>query len=127
MTSRISEVFEHPDIVRGAPVHYREIGGGKTPPHAVRMAFRVHPHRTGVTAMKSEDTIPLLIPRKDLGKAKTAHFVHSDKTVGVSGEFPELMKAVRDGDLETVSILCAQLFVLNSVPSVLPALYSILT
>jgi len=74
--------------------------------------------------MKSEDTVPLLIPRRDPGKAKTAHFVHSDKTVGVLGEFPELTKAVREGDLEKISILCAQLFVLNSVPSVLPAFRS---
>jgi hypothetical protein len=67
--------------------------------------------------MKSEDTVPVLIPRKDLGKAKTAHFVHSDKTVGVLGEFPELTKAVREGDLEKISVLCGQLFVLNSVPA----------
>ena len=75
--------------------------------------------------MKSE--VPLVIPRKDLGRAKTAHFVHSDKTVGILGEFPELTKAVRAGDLEMVSILCAQLFVLNSVPTVLPALHSMPT
>ena len=68
--------------------------------------------------MKSEDTVPLLIPRKHLGKAKPAHFVHSDKTVGMLGEFPELTKAVREGDLEKISVLCGQLFVLNSVPSV---------
>ena len=75
--------------------------------------------------MKSEDTIPLLIPGKDLGRAEPAHFVHSDKTVGMLGEFPELTKAVRERDVVTVSVLCAQLFVLNSVPSVLPALHPI--
>lgn len=73
--------------------------------------------------MKSEDTIPLLVPKKNPGTAKTAHFVHSDKTVGMLGDFPELTRAVREGDLEKVSILCAQLFVLNSVPSTTPALY----
>jgi len=67
--------------------------------------------------MKCEDTVPLLISRKDPAKAKTAHFVHSDKTVGVLGEFPELMKAVRERDVEKVSILRGQLFVLNSVPA----------
>jgi hypothetical protein len=40
--------------------------------------------------------------------------VCSDKVVCTLGEFPELTKAVRDGDLATVSILCAQLFDLNS-------------
>jgi hypothetical protein len=67
--------------------------------------------------MKSEDTVPLLMPREDQGRAKTAHFVHSDKTVGVLGEFPELTMAVREGDVEKISILCGQLFVLNSVPA----------
>lgn len=66
--------------------------------------------------MKSEDTMAMQITRKNPDRAKTAHFVHSDKTVGVLGEFPELTKAVREGDLEKVSILCGQLFVLNSVP-----------
>jgi hypothetical protein len=44
--------------------------------------------------MKSEETIPMLISRKNPGRAKTVHFVHRDKTVGVLGEFPELTKAV---------------------------------
>ena len=64
--------------------------------------------------MKSDDTIPLLISRKDQGKAKTAHFVHSDKTVSVLGELPELTKAVREGDVTEISALCVQLFELNS-------------
>ena len=71
--------------------------------------------------MESEDTVPLLISRKDQGKTKIAHFIHSDKTVGGLGDFPELTKAVREGRSGTVSILCAQLFILNSLPNVLPA------
>jgi len=64
--------------------------------------------------MKSQDEITLLIPRTDQSKAETARFVHSDKIVGVLGEFPELTKAVRERDLPTVSILCARLYFLNS-------------
>jgi hypothetical protein len=41
-------------------------------------------------------------------------FIHTDKIVGVLGEYPELTKAVRDGDVATVRILCAQLFDLNT-------------
>ena len=40
--------------------------------------------------------------------------VYSDKMVCTLGDFPELTKAVRDGDLATVSILCAQLFDLDA-------------
>jgi len=40
--------------------------------------------------------------------------VYSDKMVCTLDEFPELTKAVRDGDLATVSILCAQLFDLDA-------------
>ncbi len=40
----------------------------------------------------------------------TLRLMNADMTVGVLAEFPELTKAVRDGDLATVSILCAQLF-----------------
>ena len=40
--------------------------------------------------------------------------VYSDEIVHTQGEFPELTKAVRDGDLATVSILCAQLFDLDA-------------
>jgi len=46
-------------------------------------------------------------------KPDVARFVSTDKVVGMLGEFPELTKAVREGDLETVSILCAQVFILN--------------
>ena len=58
--------------------------------------------------------------RQDQGKVTTARFVHTDKIVRRLDEFPELTKALREGDLATVSILCAQLFELNSdtkVPS----------
>jgi len=50
-----------------------------------------------------------------------ARFIYTDKIVGRMGKFPELTKAVREGDVATISILCAQLFILNSVPNVLPA------
>jgi hypothetical protein len=36
------------------------------------------------------------------------------------GEFPELTKAVRTGDLAAVSILCAQLFNLDASPAPRP-------
>jgi hypothetical protein len=48
-------------------------------------------------------------------EAKIARFIHTDNIAGRLGEFPELTKAVREGDLEKVSTLCGQLFVLNSV------------
>ena len=38
----------------------------------------------------------------------------TDEIVHTLAEFPELMKAVRDGDLATISILCAQLFDLDA-------------
>jgi len=62
--------------------------------------------------MESEDDITELIPepKKDQGIAKNARFVNGDRSVGILGEFPELTKAVREGDLATVSLLCAQLF-----------------
>ena len=64
--------------------------------------------------MKSDDTIPLLLPVEDQGTAECAHFIHSDKTVGLFGDFPELTNAVRTGDLATISSLCAKLFDLYS-------------
>ena len=68
--------------------------------------------------MKSSDaaTIPSEVQRK----AEIARFFHSDKIVGVLGEFPELTNAVRDGDLDTVSVLCARLFNLNGDARLLP-------
>jgi hypothetical protein len=45
-----------------------------------------------------------------MGSAETAHFVHSDRAVGGLGDFPELTKAVRIGDLATVSMLCEKRF-----------------
>jgi hypothetical protein len=65
--------------------------------------------------MKSEDTVPMLIPKRN--PVRAAHFVHSDKTVSVVGEFPELTKAVREGDVHKISVLCGHLFVLNSMPA----------
>ena len=40
--------------------------------------------------------------------------VYTDEMVCMLGEFPELTKAVRTGDLAAVSILCARLFDLNA-------------
>jgi hypothetical protein len=37
---------------------------------------------------------------------ETARFAYTDNIVGRSGDFPELTKAVRAGDLATVSNLC---------------------
>jgi hypothetical protein len=62
---------------------------------------------------KFQDTDPFLtLPVAK--KGAVARFVHTDKIVGRMGEFPELTKAVREGDIATVSILCAQLFDSNS-------------
>ena len=51
---------------------------------------------------------------KDLRRMGDVRFIHTDKIVGVLGEYPELTRAVRDGDVATVRILCAQLFDLNT-------------
>lgn len=53
-------------------------------------------------------------------EAKIARFIHTDNIVGRLGEFPALTKAVREGDLETVSVLCEQLFRLNSDINIRP-------
>jgi hypothetical protein len=75
---------------------------------------------SGSKTMKSEDDIALPIARKDQGKAETARFVHSDHIGGVLGDFSDLTKAVRQGDLATVSALCTQLFDLNFASKVRP-------
>ena len=63
--------------------------------------------------MKSEETVPLLIPRKDLGKTEIAHFGRSNRTVDSLSDYPELTKAVREGDVAEISAWCLQLFELN--------------
>ena len=70
--------------------------------------------------MKSPDEITSQMARRDQGKAESDRFVHGDKIVGRFGEFPELTKAVREGDVAAVSILCAQLFDLNSAAKLRP-------
>jgi len=68
--------------------------------------------------MRSEfqETNPFLtLPTARVGEV--ARFIYTDNIVGRLGEFPELAKAVREGDLEKVSVLCGQLFILNSVPA----------
>jgi hypothetical protein len=66
--------------------------------------------------MNSQEEVKL---RRGQGTAENACFFHSDNIVGLLGDFPELTQAVREGDLATISILCAQLFV-NSVAKVRP-------
>jgi len=70
--------------------------------------------------MKSPDKITLLTARRKQGTAENARFAYTDKIVGRLGDFPELTKAVREQDLATVSILCAQLFDLNSATTLRP-------
>jgi len=43
-------------------------------------------------------------------KADNAPSVHTDEIVCTLSEFPELTKAVRDGDLSAISDLCERLF-----------------
>jgi hypothetical protein len=62
----------------------------------------------------------LQIPRRDPSNAKPVRFIHTDEVVGVAREFPESTKAVREGDLETVSLLRMQFFNLNSEVKILP-------
>lgn len=64
--------------------------------------------------MKVQDTATMEIPRKNYGRAESVLFVHTDTIAGKPGEFPELTKAVRAGDLDTISGLCAGLYFLNS-------------
>jgi hypothetical protein len=66
----------------------------------------------GVRPAHDQPTLELSI--KDLRRMVSIRFIHTDKIVGVLGEYPELTKAVRNGDVATVRILCAQLFDLNA-------------
>lgn len=66
-----------------------------------------------VTDHETQNTVTTMPTPLDR-KAKTARFLHTDKIVGRLGDFPELTKAVRAGDVATVSTLCAQLFHSNS-------------
>lgn len=66
-----------------------------------------------------QDTDPFLTIRT-ARKDEIARFVYTDKIVGRLGEFPELTRAVREGDLATVSFLCEQLFHLNSGINIRP-------
>jgi hypothetical protein len=54
------------------------------------------------------------ILRMNRNQVKPARFLHTDHMVGMLVEFPELTKSVREGDLDTVSNLCARLYLLNS-------------
>ena len=66
----------------------------------------------GLRPDQDQPTLELSI--KDLRRIGSVRFIHTDKIVGVLGEYPELTKAVRDGDIAMVRILCARLFDLNS-------------
>jgi hypothetical protein len=60
-----------------------------------------------------QETNPFLtMPTARVGQV--ARFVHTDKSVGRLGDFPELTQAVREGDVPTITVLCAELFGLNS-------------
>jgi hypothetical protein len=76
-------------------------------------------HNIAVRHSESQETAPMLTTPIN-SKAQIARFAHTDKIVGRLGEFPELTKAVREGDVETVSILCRQLFDLNSDVNIRP-------
>ena len=65
----------------------------------------------GLRPDHDQPTLELSI--KDLRRMGRIRFIHTDKIVGVLGEYPELTQAVRDGNVATVRILCAQLFDLN--------------
>lgn len=54
------------------------------------------------------------------GVGEIARFVYTDKIIDRLADCPELTKAGREGDVETVSILCAQLFHLNSGVNIHP-------
>ena len=45
---------------------------------------------------------------------EVARFVYTDYIVGRLGDFPELTRAVREGDVGEFSALCVRLFELNS-------------
>jgi hypothetical protein len=64
--------------------------------------------------MRVQDKATMEIPRKNYGRAESVLFVRTDTIFGKLGEFPELTKAVREGDLDTISGLCAGLYFLNA-------------
>ena len=66
----------------------------------------------GLRPDHDQPTLELSI--KDLGRMGRVRFIHTDKIVGVFGEYPELTQAVRDGDVAMVRTLCAQLFDSNT-------------
>jgi hypothetical protein len=76
-------------------------------------------HQKAATKSEMQDTVTIMITT-NRRKAEIARFVHTDRIVGRLGDFPQLTKAVRDGDLATVSILCAQLFDSNCLTKVRP-------
>lgn len=64
--------------------------------------------------MKVQDVATLEIPRKSYRKAESVLFLNTDTIAGKLGEFPELTKAVREGNLDTISGLCAGLYFLSA-------------
>jgi len=62
---------------------------------------------------KSTDSMAIMAKATEMS-AENAVSVRSNEIVCALGNLPELTKAVRDGDLSTISVLCARLFYLNS-------------
>ena len=61
----------------------------------------------------SRDSVAITAKPSEM-RAENPPLVRSDEIVCALGNLPELTKAVRDGDLSTISVLCARLFYLNS-------------
>jgi hypothetical protein len=64
------------------------------------------------TNTKSTDSMTIMARLTEI-KAENASRVQSNEIVCTLGDLPELTKAVRSGDLSTISVLCARLFYLN--------------
>lgn len=72
-----------------------------------------------VTRVNTQETVTTMtspLYRKD----EVARCIYTDRIAGRLGDFPELTQAVHEGDVATVSILCEQLFQLNSYPNIRP-------
>jgi len=60
----------------------------------------------------STDSMTIMATPTEI-KVENASRVQSNEIVCTLGDLPELTKAVRSGDLSTISVLCAGLFYLN--------------
>ena len=59
--------------------------------------------------LPDHDQPTLELSFKDLRRMGSIRFIHTDKIVRRLDEFPELLQALRDGDLLTVRLIWAQL------------------